>query len=320
MTVITNLASLEAVSSVPSGAVFILGHFDGVHRGHRALLTEAGGMSAALGCGAAPVVWTLSGLFKGGALTAEADKLRLLGRYGAGWAVTDDFAEIRSMTGEDFFRERILSHSPAGVVCGYNFTFGHGASSGAEDLSRMAADAGIACAVVPPVEVNGAPVSSSEIRRLVEAGSMEEAAALLGRPWSVSGRVLHGHEIGRTMGFPTVNLRLPAGMVGPPRGVYAAMIRWERDGVPVLSGGVSNLGSRPTVNGDGDDVTLETHLFGNPGVLYGADITVWLLRFLRPERKFGSVEELREAISSDGEAARRVNETLRSRYEDAFLL
>ncbi len=320
MTVITYLASLEAVSSVPSGAVFILGHFDGVHRGHRALLTEAERMTEAAGRGVPPAVWTLSGLFKGGALTTETDKLRLLGRYGAGWAATDDFSEIRSMSGEDFFRERILVHSPAGVVCGYNFTFGRGASCGAAELSRMAADAGIACAVLPPVEVNGAPVSSSEIRRLVEAGTMEEAAALLGRPWSVSGRVLHGHEIGRTMGFPTVNLRLPGGMVNPPRGVYAAMVRWERDGVSVLSGGVSNLGSRPTVNGDGDDVTLETHLFDNPGDLYGADITVWLLRFLRPERKFASVEELREAIAHDGEAARRVNETLRSRYEDAFLL
>ena len=319
MTVITDLASLETVPAVPSGAVFILGHFDGVHRGHRALLEEAARMSA--GSGGTPIaVWTLSGLFKGGALTTEAEKLRLLGRFGAGWAVTDAFDEIRSMRGEDFFRERILSHSPAGVVCGYNFTFGRGASCGAEDLSRMARSAGIGCAVVPPVEADGVPVSSTGIRRLLESGSMEAAADLLGRPWSVSGTVRHGHEIGRTMGFPTVNLRLPEGLAVPPRGVYASVIRRERDGLPVLSGGVSNLGSRPTVNGDGDDVTLETNLFASPGDLYGTDITVWLLRFLRPERKFGSVDELRDAISRDGEEARQVTDALWSRYEDAFLL
>ena len=148
---------------------------------------------------------------------------------------------------------------------------------------------------------------------------MEEAAVLLGRPWSVSGTVCHGHEIGRTMGFPTVNLRLPPEKAAPPRGVYASVIRREKDGIPVFSGGVSNLGARPTVNGDADDVTLETNLFASPGNLYGCEITVWLLRFLRPERKFGSLDELRDAISADSAEARQVTESLWSRYEDAFL-
>ena len=141
MTVITDLASLETVSAVPSGAVFVLGHFDGVHAGHRALLAEAVRMAAARGSSSLPAVWTLTGLDKGGALTTEDEKLRLLRRFGAGWVAADDFSEIRSMTGEDFFRERILSRSPAGVICGYNFTFGRGASSGAEDL-REPAEAG----------------------------------------------------------------------------------------------------------------------------------------------------------------------------------
>ncbi len=320
MTVITDLASLETGSSVPSGAVFILGHFDGVHLGHRALFLEAGRMAESIGPGTPRAVWTLTGLDKGGALSDEGEKLRLFRRFGAGWAVSDEFREIRSMPGEDFFRERILSFSPAGVVCGYNFTFGRGASCGAEDLGRMAREAGIACSVVPAVEAGGVPVSSTEIRRLLTAGDMEGAAALTGRPWAVSGTVRHGHEIGRTIGFPTVNLRLSEGRLSPPHGVYAAAVRWESDGKPMLSGGVANLGSRPTVNGDRDDVTLETHLFASPGELYGRDVTVWLLRFLRPERKYGSVELLREAIARDEAEARRVTEALWSRYEDEFLL
>lgn len=319
MTVITDLASLEAVEAVPSGAVFILGHFDGVHLGHRSLLERAKKIAGA--SPSAPIaVWTLSGLEKGGCLTTEREKLLLLRAMGAGFALTDAFSEIRDMEGGDFFRGRIAVHRPAAVICGYNFTFGRGASCHAEDLCRMARGAGIACSVVPPYTVDGEPVSSTEIRRLVLDGEMEKAAERMGRPYPVSGTVRHGHEIGRTMGFPTANLRLPSCKIAPPHGVYASVARWERAGAVCFSGGVSNLGSRPTVNGDCLDVTLETNLFSDPGDLYGLDLTVWLLKFLRPERKFASVDELGAAIARDGEEARQVSHALWSRYEDEFLL
>ncbi|MBE6725729.1 MAG: hypothetical protein E7576_11170 [Ruminococcaceae bacterium] len=324
MTVITDLASLEAVSAVPSGAVFILGHFDGVHLGHRSLFDEARRMirdrSEDSGSAPAAVVWTLSGLDKGGCLTTEAEKLRLFRRLGADYALSDAFSDIRDLDGESFFRQRIASASPSGLICGYNFTFGRGAAWRAEDLSRMASEAGIPCAVVPPCSVGGEPVSSTGIRKRVLAGDLDGAAQMLGRPYFVSGTVRHGKRIGHTIGFPTLNLRLPPCKVSPPRGVYASVVRWEENGSARLAAGVSNLGSRPTVNGDRDDVTLETNVFADPGDLYGAEITVWLLRFLRPEKKFGSVDGLQEAIALDREEARRAADTLWSRYEDEFYL
>ena len=118
------------------------------------------------------------------------------------------------------------------------------------------------------------------------------------------------------MGFPTLNLRLPPEKVVPPRGVYATLVRWERDGRIRLSPGVSNLGSRPTLGGAADDVTLETHLFDSPGDLYGSSIAVRMLSFIRPENRFGSLEELRETIALDSLEAKRITDSLRSMYED----
>ena len=320
MTVITDLASLETVSAVPSGAVFILGHFDGVHLGHRSLFDEARRMvrDTAGPVPAPEVVWTLSGLDKGGCLTTEEEKLRLFRRLGAGFALCDAFSDIRDLDGEAFFRQRIAPASPSGLICGYNFTFGRGAAWRAEDLSRMAGEAGIPCAVVPPCSVGGEPVSSTGIRKRIQAGDLDGAADMLGRPYFISGTVRHGKRIGHTIGFPTLNLRLPPCKVFPPRGVYASVVRWEENGTARFAAGMSNLGSRPTVNGDRDDVTLETNVFADPGDLYGAGITVWLLRFLRPEKKFGSVDALREAIARDREEAQRTVRALWSRYEDEF--
>ena len=296
---------MERVPAIPGGAVFILGHFDGVHRGHMALLGEAKRMAASLPSPAPVAVWFLSGMDRGGCLTTDDEKLRIFRFLGADYAVTDDFPSVRSFDGETFFFTKLLSaHRPSGVVCGFNFTFGRGASSGAPDLCRMAEAAGISCSVVPAYREDGVTVSSTEIRRLVLEGDLRRAARLSGRPYFVTGTVMHGQALGRTLGFPTLNLRLPVGKVAPPRGVYASLTRYGENGIPRLSPGMSNLGSRPTVNGDPDDVTLETNLFSRPGDLYGSDVTVFLLDYLRPERQFSSVDELRAAIAADADAAR----------------
>ncbi len=325
MTVITDLAAMRTAETLPAGGVWILGRFDGVHRGHRSLLEEALRI-ASLSESRIPVgVWTLSGSDPepGSRLTTEDEKLRLFRRFGAAYCVSDAFASIRGLSGETFFHERILGTlAPSALVCGSNFTFGRGASCGAKDLSRMAEEAGIPCSVLPLClsEEDGTPVSSTEIRKLVQSGDMRGAARLLGHPYFVTGPVLHGHELGRTMGFPTLNLRLPPEKVAPPRGVYAALTHWKRGGSSRLSPGVSNLGFRPTVNGDVDDVTLETNLFDSPGDLYGSDVTVWLFDFLRPEERFASFENLREAIARDSREAERVLSSLRSLNEDEYCL
>ena len=325
MTLITDLKSMRMEAAIPEGAVFLLGHFDGVHRGHRALLDEARRMSDRLfsetGTRPAVAVWTLRGMDRGGALTVQDEKLRLFSALGADYACSADFSDVRTLDGEEFFRSRLAeAFRPAGVVCGYNFTFGRGASSKAADLCRMARDAGIACSVVPPFTVDGREVCSTEIRQLVAEGRMEEAARLMGRPYFVTGTVVRGRRLGRSIGWPTMNLRLRTEKVSPPRGVYASVTRFRLPGNEgyTLSAGVSNLGSRPTVNAESEDVTLETHLFSEPGDLYGTEATVSLISYLRPEIRFSSLEELKDAIGRDAENARSILDSSMKDYEDEF--
>ena len=314
MTLLYDTQARSPVEEIPSGAVFALGHFDGVHLGHRSILEAARTMA-----GNSPsrvVCWTLSGLGKGGCLTTPDEKLRLFAASGADYAVFDEFADIRTLAGEEFFRTHLLEpYQPSGVVCGFNFTFGCGAACHAEDLARFSEAAGIPCAVCPPYAIDGAPVSSTEIRRLIAEGDMEDAAKLLGRPYFLSGPVVRGQGIGHTLGFPTLNLRPAPGKLLPPRGVYASLFDFSVSGKAFSVPGVSNLGSRPTVGGDPDDVTLETHRLpglpadprdGEPVRLTGSFAAVRLLSYLRPERKFPSTDALRAAIEEDKSRARSI--------------
>ncbi|MBO6052124.1 MAG: hypothetical protein J6Q17_00160 [Clostridia bacterium] len=299
---------------LPAGSVVILGGFDGVHRGHRALFDAA--LSVARECPESkplPVVcWSLSGLHRA-CLTTEDEKRAFFRLYGASAAVFEDFEAIRSLSGEEFFREILVKRlRPYAVVCGFNFTFGRGAQCGPDDLCRLAQEAGIRAVVCPPVTDGGKVISSTRIRALITEGRMDEAAHLMGHPYPVRADVCPGHRIGRTIGWPTLNQRLPDGKLAPPRGVYASLslLSPENGGSLCLTPSVSNLGSRPTVNEDGDDVTLETHVIhtDTPGVLRALEgrphLVVWLGEFLRPERKFASLDELKAAIAADEEAAR----------------
>ncbi len=306
----TTILSLKdrAAGGIPAGAVFVLGYFDGVHLGHRALLREAKRLAEERRVPAA--VWTLTKPEPAGyCLTTADEKCRLFLTLGADFAASDPFGDIRGMEGEEFFDRLIADRfRPSAVVCGYNFTFGRGASCGADELVRFAGARGIASSVLGAVEIDGSPVSSTRIRSLVGRGEMEEAERLLGQPYSVYAPVARGMRLGRSLGFPTVNQRPTAEKLLPPRGVYASLTETE-DGKRFE--GVSNLGSRPTVNGDGDDVTLETTLFGDAGELYGTGITVSLLKYLRKETRFPSLEALGAQIARDADEAREYLKTRR---------
>ncbi|MBR5367305.1 MAG: hypothetical protein IK132_13760 [Clostridia bacterium] len=303
-----------AHEEVPAGSVLVLGGFDGVHRGHRALFDAALALAKeADPASPRPVVcWSLSGLHRA-CLTTEDEKRAFFRRLGASACVFEDFAAIRSLSGEDFFRQILVKRfRPYAVVCGFNFTFGRGAACKPDDLCRLAEEYGIRAVVCPPVTDGGEVISSTRIRALIAEGQMHEAARLMGHPYPVMADVRSGHRIGRTIGWPTLNQRLPDGKLAPPRGVYASLslLIPENGGLPLcLTPSVSNLGSRPTVNEDGDDVTLETHLLhaDAPGVLPALEgqlrLVVWLGEFLRPERKFASLDELKAAIAADAEAA-----------------
>lgn len=286
-------------NTVPDGSVILFGCFDGVHLGHLALLDEA---RAIAGNDRPVVVWVIDRRTSD-TITSLPEKCALFASHGAHLLLTEDFEAIRSLTGEEFFRDCVMALSPYAVVCGFNFRFGVRASSSAEDMREMAERNGIRCSVVPPLTVDGTTVSSTAIRNAVKSGDLPLAEKLLGRPLSYTSEILHGKQLGRTISHPTVNQRIPAGKLIPPYGVYSCTVTFDDGGTPVTKGGVCNIGSRPTVNDNADDVTLETFLFDFSGDLYGKTLTTSLCEMIRAERKFDSVDELRRQIEADEDAA-----------------
>ncbi|MBQ8186405.1 MAG: riboflavin biosynthesis protein RibF [Clostridia bacterium] len=285
--------------TVPHGSVILFGCFDGVHPGHLSLLKEA----RAIAKDRPVVVWVIDRRTSD-TITSLPEKCAAFASAGADLLLTENFEAIRSLTGEEFFRDCVMSLHPRAVVCGFNFRFGVRASSSAEDMRTMAEKNGILCSVVPPLTIDGMTVSSTAIRNAVKAGDLPLAEKLLGRPLSYTSEILHGRQIGRTISHPTVNQRIPSGRLIPPYGVYSCTVTFDEDGVTVTKGGVCNLGSRPTVNDDTNDVTLETYLFDFSGDLYGRTLTTSLCEMIRPERKFDSVDELRRQIEADEDTAR----------------
>ena len=275
--------------------IYALGFFDGVHLGHRALLNacrriaretgrEAGAVTFgshpdALVFGTAPVL-----------INTPADRERLLLRS-LDRVVTLPFDEKMRTTGwEEFLNLLRRDYGAAGFVCGDDFRFGsHGTGNGAL-LSSYCRRENLPCAVVPEQSVHGTRVSSTYIRTLLERGEMEEATAFLGHPHILTGTVVHGHQLGRTLGIPTANLALPAGLVVPRFGVYACLVELEGEKHPA----VANIGTRPTVQGQG--ITIEPWILSYRGDLYGREITLEFYKFLRPEQKFPSLEALQEEI------------------------
>lgn len=286
--------------SLPEGAVILFGCFDGVHRGHLTLLSEAARLA---GTEHKIAVWVID---RGApdCLTDPEEKRRIFAKNLAHYVIEEDFPNICSLTGEEFFFRYVMPLKPYALVCGFNFRFGVKASCGADDLCEMAQANKILCSVVPAMSTDGSTISSSSIRSAVHAGDLVTAANLLGRPLSYTSEIVRGRQIGRTIQHPTINQRIPELKIAPPRGVCSCIVTFEKDGETITKGGVCNIGSRPTVNSDTSDVTLETYLFDFSGDLYGITVTTSLIEMLRPERRFDNLDELRRQIDRDAEAAR----------------
>ncbi len=286
----------------------MLGYFDGFHRGHTALCDAAYEIKQRKNA-ACVMLWTFDYLAKGKAITNNEEKAEAFFSYSPDGAyptvVFEEFSSVSSLTGEEFvagiLKERL--HACA-VVCGFNFRFGRYASCGAAELETYCQANGIECCVVPPFSVDGETVSSTELRRLIERGEVSLAAERMGRPYAVTSPVIHGKRLGHSLGFPTVNQRIPPDKVVPAFGVYACLVRLTDEmGSFVMKKGVCNLGFRPTVNGDTSDVTLETYLLDYDGDLYGEMITVYFCKHLRGELRFSSMNELSRQIALDKAAA-----------------
>lgn len=273
-----------------------LGNFDGLHLGHRRVLSLA---LAGAGRGLLPAVLTFDARPADGLIFSQERKARILGRLGFRRLYLLHFETVRGMGAEEFVGAALAGACRAKLACcGFNFTFGRGGAAGCEDLSRMCAARGIGTAVAPAVIAGGRPVSSTRIRGLIAEGRVEEAARLLPCPFGYESAVLPGRRLGRRLGTPTLNQTLPAGFVRPKFGVYVSAVYFGGGAYA----GVTNVGVRPTVGGK--EALAETWMPRySGGDLYGETVRVDLLRFLRPEARFAGLPELRGAILRDGEEA-----------------
>lgn len=280
----------------------VLGNFDGVHRGHRALIEELKRLKAELRetvpLGAFCFAEPPSKYFGKPVpqLTDNAEKMELLQRAGLQFIILCDFAEVVDLSPEAFVSRILVDACNCRfAVCGYNYSFGKNAAGRAEDLVRLlAADGSRTVSVVPAVTDGRHSVSSSVIRAMLEGGHPEDATRLLGYPYTLRGEVLGGKKVGRALGFPTANLIFPEGALIPHHGVYAVAIRLGKRQYH----GIANVGIRPTFD-DGEHVTCEVFLLGFDGDLYGKSVAVSFLHFLREERRFDTPEQLRAQISRD---------------------
>ncbi len=278
--------------------IFALGFFDGVHLGHQALLRCCVRLAAEWDCVPAAITFDRhpQSLFTPtppALINSNADRDALLHGFGVEYihrlAVNKD---VMSTNWRNFL-ENLLENGAAGFVCGDDFRFGHKGEGDGEKLKAYCAEKGLPCIIVPEQTLDGVRISSTHIRSLIEDGNMEEAARFLGHPHILSGEVVSGRKIGRTIGVPTANILLPEGVVVPKLGVYACTCRLDgRD-----YAAVTNIGSRPTVGGH--QTRAESWILDFDGDLYGKKITLEFCKFLRAEQKFDDLEALRTQIQED---------------------
>ena len=280
--------------------VIALGFFDGVHRGHGALLRKAAERAGELN--AAPAVFTFDRSpkeFVTGKpillINSNDDRRDIIRRvYGIQRVIFAPFdREMMTMPWQDFITELLVKqYGAVHLVAGHDYRFGHKNEGTVERLREKCRELGLGCDIIPKVELEGITVSSTYIRTLLEQGDVERAALFLGHPHCLSQTVRHGHRLGRTIGIPTVNLAVPAHVLTPERGVYITRA-FLPDGRSCP--GVTNVGTRPTVT-EGDTVSVETYLLGFDGDLYGQTVRLDFYKRLRGEVKFPSLEALRQEI------------------------
>ena len=294
----------------PSGnLVLAFGFFDGVHLGHAALLNRAKERAAEKGAVAAVLTFDNhpDTFVKGEAvplLCSSGDRDYILRRYfGIDRVLYIHFNGETMRTPWRKFLEQVREKYPVvHFVVGYDFRFGDGGQGTAALLADYCAEHGLGCDVIPAVKRDGLTVSSTLIRRLLAEGELAEANRMLGHPHLLTDQVRTGFRLGRTMDFPTVNMRFEEGVLLPRFGVYASRVLLPEG----PRGGVTNIGVRPTFDGSGKRVTVETHIFDFHEDLYGQRLCVELHGFLRPEQTFSSPSELSGQIRRDVARARQM--------------
>ncbi len=296
----------DSVTDV-SSCVLALGHFDGIHIAHAALLDSAKHLRERVGATYVGV-WCFEQnpleFFSAAPpkrLLSKNDKIDLFLEQDIDFIVIADFAKFRDIPADSFINDHLANELGCiGAVCGFNFRFGQRREG--QPSMLKAAFGEKSCVIVDKIQLDGVTVSSTKIREFISSGDMESANKFLGRPYFLNAPVTGGKKLGGSIGFPTANQRFHEKCIIPKHGIYATVCT-TTDGVRHI--GVSNVGIRPTIT-DGSDshaVNCETYIIDFKGDIYGQNLKVEFYKLLREEKKFSSVEELRQAIDNDASSA-----------------
>lgn len=283
--------------------VITIGSFDGIHLGHKALFEETKNLARLLNITPAivsfdphprMVLFPESNLKL---LTTLEEKLYLLSELGIENLILIPFTKAFSELSHDLFVQEYIVDKlkTKGIIVGFNFRFGKNRKGDVDYLNKVAQKYNFIVKTIPPVTLNSVIISSSKIRNLIETGQIEEANELLGRPYFIMGKVIKGKGRGKDLGFPTANIDVPPIKLLPPAGVYAVWVTLNKERLK----GALNIGKRPTF--EDKEFAVEVHIFDFNKNIYGETLKIELIKRIREEKKFSSIEELKKQIRKDCE-------------------
>ncbi len=280
-----------------------LGTFDGVHKGHKAVISEA--VNSDMQSMVFIINRPVNSFKTSPMITTSQMQTEEIEKLGVDYLIKVDFEDICNLSPEEFISEILFKTLGAKkIVCGFNYRFGKGASGDTKLLEKLCEKYEMALTVVPAVFNENFAISSSRIRDCIECGRMKDAEDMLGRPFGFNFMVVDGDHLGRKLGFPTINQPFPEKFIIPKYGVYAATVTLQGERYSA----VCNVGERPTVRKS--LVRAETYIMDFSGNLYGQNVHINLIKFLRPEKKFPSLDQLKKAIANDAKTAKAFIENL----------
>ena len=281
-----------------------LGLFDGVHKGHKAVIEK---MLSSCDETLIPTVFTFDFFKNGGRVITFSDKEKILYDMGVKVIYSPPFSEIKNLSPDEFIEEILIKKMNAEkLFCGENFTFGKDRKGTATYLKEKAETLGVKTVIIPTVKQNKKEISSTFMKTLMKEGRIKELNEISEREYSFKLKIEEGKKLGREMGFKTINQRLPQDLCEIRKGVYAVRVKISDE----IYEGVCNIGVKPTVT-DENERFSETHIFDFDKDVYGKDAEIFLVDFIREEKKFGSLEELKKQINADKQTALNIIKTNR---------